>query len=85
MEMTRESEALRTEIVHRLLGVFLPAGGSYRWGDGDKVVNGVFLEAADLICIDAYRRRYSEEGELRHMRRRIIIRVAVEESDLGTA
>lgn len=79
---SREAEALRTETVHRLLNIFLPPGGSYRWGDGDPVINGVFLESSDTVCVDSYRRQWRGGDELKQVRRRIVIQVRIEETDL---
>ena len=83
--MDRRSEALHTETMHRLLATFLPPGSSYHWAEGGEAINGVFLEAMDTICVDSYWQQYCGGSERKQLRRRITIRVSVEETELGPA
>lgn len=81
---SRRGEALRTETMQRLLSVFLPPSSYYRWQDGTEAIDGVYLVSDDMIHIDSHRREYREgEADWKQVRRRVIVRVEVVETDVS--
>ena len=81
--MSRRSEALHTQVMVQLLQTLLPPHSYNRWQDGTEAIDGVYLAAADTIHVDSHRREWQEGWEdLKQIRRRVIIRVEVEETEL---
>jgi hypothetical protein len=63
----------------RLLQCLLPPTSYYRWQDGTDAIDGVYLAEADTIHIDSHRREYVAD-DFHQVRRRVIVRVTVEET-----